>query len=177
MGPRAAQEWGSRLNRIPPQLANVTCPALITVTGATKALTCKLAAVLASSPPPGVTALAPHPRAILGRIAHRLLELAGLGRIQVDADVEAACRRMFDELTAREDNMLAGSTELAHYVPLARSVPFTRFLQVKTAAVTKAARIARDVPGVAPGSAGSSRGESAPPPPERRIENSASTLR
>jgi hypothetical protein len=55
-----------------------------------------------------------------------------------------ACRRTFDAIMAREDASLAEDADTSHYVPLSESIPFTPFLELKTRAIRKAIRIARE---------------------------------
>jgi RecB family exonuclease len=131
---------------LPASIQRIDVPQLFSPTSLGRAFQCRLAGVLAGSGHPQER-LPPDPRALLGTVFHRLVELSAMGRLDPAPDRSSAVRNTLDRLLAEKDRALEAS-DLRHYVPLAKTVTYPEFLDRRARALANASRHFAELPPV-----------------------------
>src|SRR5262245_17001787 len=142
MGSGAPWPWRDGMKgfqALPPMLESLDVPLLFSPTSLSRARECRLAAVVATGR--HEDRLPPEPRAILGTLFHRLVELAATGRLDDASNSAAGIRATLDRLLREADDALV-SGHLARYTPLPSTIPYPEFLDRRARAMMIAKRYA-----------------------------------
>lgn len=125
---------------LPPPINTIMVPEYFSPSQLASGDTCLLRAVVGSSHG-DVPSLSSHPAAEIGRVFHRLLELAARGQIPRSGSTEADVGRCLDELLANARWRLARDPETEAYADLSRTVAPLVWFQKTSMVVGIAARL------------------------------------
>lgn len=123
---------------LPACIDSVEVPQVFSPTSLSRASECLLAGVLGIGGE-GEKRLPPDPRALLGTIFHRLVELAAKGQLDPRSDASASIRSTLNRLMEEEEQQLR-KTDLVHYVPLVKTISYAEFLDRRARATAIAKR-------------------------------------
>jgi RecB family exonuclease len=122
--------------RLPPLVTSVEVPLMFSPTSLGKALVCRLSAVLGVGRE-SEARLPAEPKAVLGVLFHRLVELSATGHLDPATDLGASLQLTLKRLIKDKEKELQ-EIGMGHWVPLVSTVAYPEFLDRRARAFANA---------------------------------------